>query len=123
MNSIENALAKMNDVTGFMGAIALLPTGEELAQVGPASLNLAEVGAIANDVLLRAHSASNLMEVGDNNVAVEMEAERALILLRCLSNNMGVHMHLCFVMEKKANIGMAKIWLNKITKELIRVIS
>ena len=123
MRGIETALAKMNDVTGFMGAIALLPTGEELAQVGPSSLKLTEVGAISNDVLLRAHSSARLMDVGDSNIAVELEAERALILLSCLSTHSGVHIHLCFVMTKTANIGMAKIWLGRVKKEITKIMN
>lgn len=123
MQGIERALSEMRQVTGFRGGIVILPSGEELAQVGPASLKLAEIGAIANDVLLRARSAAKLMDVGDKNVAIEMIAQNARILLRCLGSDSDLHVHLCFVMEKDANIGMAKIWIKKISKKILAVMS
>ena len=125
MSKLEEILDKLSDVDGFMAAGVFTPNGEIAAQVNKANVKIAEIGSIANDVLLKAQKATDVMDVGRGNV-VHVEAPKAHVIARCLNENTDfsqtesgkVHVHMVLMMDRDANLAMGKMKLEAIIGEV-----
>lgn len=125
MGKLEDTLSKLREIEGFMAVGVFTPNGEMAAQVNTANLKLAEVGSLANDVLLKAQKATDVMNVGRGQV-VHIDAPKAHIIARCLneaddfsqSQAGKAHVHLIMLMAKDANLAMGKIKLESIIHEV-----
>lgn len=125
MGKLEDTLGKLRDIEGFMAVGVFTPNGEMAAQVNTANLKLAEVGSLANDVLLKAQKATDVMNVGRGQV-VHVEAPKAHIIARCLNESDDfsqsqagkAHIHLIMLLAKDANLAMGKIKLESIIHEV-----
>ncbi|MCK4508246.1 MAG: response regulator [Desulfuromonadales bacterium] len=120
-NNMKESLARLKDLDGFIAAGAFSAEGEMLAEVSSSDMHLAEVGALANDVLLKAQKSTDIMGVGRGNV-VHIAAPKANILVRCLNENTDyssneagrAHVHLVLVMEADGNIALGKMLVEKV---------
>ncbi len=125
MQQIEENLAKLKDVEGFLAVGVFTPNGEMAAQVNNSGLKIEEIGALANDVLLKAQKATDLMDVGRGQT-VHVEAPKAHIIARCLNENTDfsvteagkAHIHVVMVISKDGNLAMAKMKLNSVIGEV-----
>ena len=125
MAQIDEILGKLMDVEGFMAVGVFTPNGEMAAQVNNSGIKLAEVGSLANDVLLKAQKATGLMDVGRGQT-VHIEAPKAHIFARCLNENADfstteagkAHVHLVLILAKDGNLAMAKIKLGSVIQEV-----
>jgi len=125
MAKLEDILGKLKDIDGFMGAGVFTPNGEMAGQVNISSLKLAEIGSIANDVLLKAQKATDIMHVGRGNM-VHVESPKAHIFARCLNENTDfsqtesgkAHVHMVMLLEKDGNLAMGKIKLESVIGEI-----
>ncbi len=125
MAQIDEILGKLKEVEGFMAVGVFTPNGEMAAQVNNSSIKLAEVGSLANDVLLKAQKATGLMDVGRGQI-VHIEAPKAHIFARCLNENADfsateagkAHVHIVLLIEKDGNLAMAKIKLGSVIQEV-----
>jgi len=125
MSNMQEILSRAKDVDGFVAIGAFSPQGELLGEVTTAGNQLAELGALANDVLLKAQKSTDIMGVGRGN-QVHIEAPKANILVRCLNENTDfaatesgrAHLHMVYVLEKEGNIALAKMKLESIIQEL-----
>ena len=125
MAQTDEILARLKDVEGFMAVGVFTPNGEMAAQVNNSGIKLAEVGSLANDVLLKAQKATGLMDVGRGQV-VHIEAPKAHIFARCLNENADfsaseagkAHVHVVLIMEKDGNLAMAKMKLGSVIQEV-----
>jgi CheY-like chemotaxis protein len=125
MAEMTEVLEKFKSVEGFQAAGAFSPQGEMVASMNPAGIKLDELGALANDVLLKAQKATEIMNVGRGQV-VHVEAPKAHVLARCLNeatdfaaNTAGrAHVHMVVILEKDANVAMAKMKLDGIIQEI-----
>lgn len=125
MSNLEETLNKLRDVEGFMAIGVFTPNGEMAAQVTTANLKLAEIGSLANDVLLKAQKATDVMNVGRGQV-VHIEAPKAHVIARCLNEaddfsqtQAGkAHIHLILLLSKDANLAMGKIKLESIIHQV-----
>jgi len=125
MSQIEDALAKFREVEGFNAVGVFSPQGEMLAEVNGSGLKMDELGALANDVLLKAQKVTEIMGVGRGQT-VQIEAPKANLVARCLNeaNEFSettaghAHLHMVLAMSKEGNLGMAKIRMNSIIQEL-----
>jgi len=116
MNEI---LEKLKAVDGFIAAGAFSPQGEMVAEVNTGQ-SLAELGALANDVLLKSQKTTDIMGVGRGNM-IHITAPRANILVRCLNENTDfaanepgrAHVHMVLVLEPEGNLALAKMRLEK----------
>ncbi|MCP3901724.1 MAG: hypothetical protein GY707_18600, partial [Desulfobacteraceae bacterium] len=123
--TMESSLEKFTVVSGFLAAGAFSPNGEVVAEVNASGIKLAEIGALANDVLLKAQKATEIMEVGRGQM-VHVEAPKAHIFARCLnesddysSTDSGkAHVHMVIIIKSDGNIAMAKMKLEAIIKEV-----
>ena len=125
MASIKETLEKFKAVDGFMAAGAFSPNGELVTELNVAGINIAELGALANDVLLKAQKATEIMGVGRGQL-VHVEAPKAHIFARCLNESTDyavtssgrAHVHLVIVVDKEGNVAMAKMRLENIIMEI-----
>ena len=125
MSNLDETLGKLRDIEGFMAVGVFTPNGEMAAQVTAANLKLAEIGSLANDVLLKAQKATDVMNVGRGQV-VHIEAPKAHIIARCLNEAEDfsqtqagkAHIHLIVLMSRDANLAMAKIKLDSIIHQV-----
>lgn len=123
--NMQEVLGKAKDVSGFVAVGAFSAHGELLAEVSNSGTNLAEMGALANDVLLKAQKSTDVMGVGRGNL-VHIEAPGAHVLVRCLneSSDFGAseaghaHVHVVLVMEPDGNMAMGKMRINSLINEL-----
>lgn len=125
MASIKESLEKFKAVDGFMAAGAFSPNGELVTELNAAGVNIAELGALANDVLLKAQKATEIMGVGRGQL-VHIEAPKAHIFTRCLNESTDyavtssgrAHVHLVIVVDREGNVAMAKMRLENIIMEI-----
>jgi CheY-like chemotaxis protein len=125
MSKIDDSLNKLRDIEGFMAVGVFTPNGELAASVTSTNIKLAEIGSLANDVLLKAQKATDLMNVGRGQL-VHVEAPKAHIIARCLNeaDNFSdtqagkAHIHLVLMLTKDANLAMGKIKLESIIHEV-----
>ena len=122
---VEQALAKLKDIDGFIGVGAFTAQGELVTSLSTTNTKLAEIGALANDVLLKAQKATDVMGVGRGQM-VHIEAPKAHILARCLNENVEfsqsssgkAHVHMVLVLDQEANLGLAKMRLSSVIQEV-----
>lgn len=125
MASIKESLEKFKAVDGFMAAGAFSPNGELVAELNVAGVNIAELGALANDVLLKAQKATEIMGVGRGQL-VHIEAPKAHVFARCLNEATDfaatsagrAHVHMVIVVDKEGNVAMSKMRLENIIMEV-----
>ncbi len=125
MGQLEDILNKLRDIEGFMAVGVFTPNGEMAAQVNTANLKLAEIGSLANDVLLKAQKATDVMNVGRGQI-VHIEAPKAHVIARCLNEaddfsetQAGkAHIHLIMLLSKDANLAMGKIKLESVIHQV-----
>jgi CheY-like chemotaxis protein len=125
MANMEEVMQKLKDVSGFLAVGAFSPQGEMLGSVASAGMNLGELGALANDVLLKAQKSTDIMGVGRGNM-VHITAPKANILVRCLNENTDfsanepgrAHVHMVLILEAEGNLAMGKMQLEKVIQEL-----
>ena len=119
---IQENLKELAAIDGFVGAGMFTPAGESLAiLVADDKMNIKDVGALANNVLMNAQKASLDMGQGRGQ-QVHVECEHAHILVRCLNEGTDplksqpgkAHIHLVLVLADEGSIGMAKMKLNKV---------
>ena len=125
MASMEEIMGKLKDINGFRAVGTFTAQGEMLAEVTTTGTSLAEVGAVANDILLKAQKETDIMGVGRGNL-VHIAAPKAHILSRCLNENTDyaanepgrAHIHMVLLLEPDGNLAMAKMQLEKVEQEL-----
>lgn len=124
MSALDETMAKLAEVEGFMAVGIFTPNGEMAAQLNKSGLKLEEIGSLANEVLLKAQKATELMDVGRGQL-VHVEAPKAHIIARCLNENTDftateagkAHLHMVLILAKDGNLAMAKMKLASIIQE------
>lgn len=125
MGKLEETLGRLGEVEGFMAVGVFTPNGEMAAQVNSSGMKLAEIGSMANDVLLKAQKATKVMNVGRGHL-VHIEAPSAHIIARCHNesdkfddNEAGkAHIHMVMLINKDGNLAMAKIKMESVIGEV-----
>ena len=118
-------MEKFKDVDGFEAVGVFSANGEMVAEVNVSNYKLEELGALANDILLKAQKTSETMGVGRGNM-VHITAPKAQIVARCLneatdfaaSSSGRAHIHMVLVLGQEGNLAMGKMKLNAIIQEL-----
>jgi CheY-like chemotaxis protein/predicted regulator of Ras-like GTPase activity (Roadblock/LC7/MglB family) len=124
MAKIEETLGRLKDVEGFMAVGIFTSNGEMAAQVNNSGIKIAEIGSLANDVLLKAQKATGMMDVGRGQT-VHIEAPKAHIIAQCYNENADfsvteagkAHIHLVLLLAKDGNLAMAKMKLGSVIQE------
>ncbi len=125
MKAIQDALEKLKEVDGFMAVGVFSPNGEMAAQVNSTGVKIEELGALANEVLLKAQKATEMMQVGRGQI-VHVEAPKAHVIARCLNEATDfsttaagrAHVHMVLILAKECNLAMAKMKLGSVIQEV-----
>jgi CheY-like chemotaxis protein/predicted regulator of Ras-like GTPase activity (Roadblock/LC7/MglB family) len=125
MAEIKEILEKFKSVDGFQAVGVFSPQGELVAEVNTSGHKLSELGALANDVLLKAQKTTEIMGVGRGNM-VHIQAPKAQIVTRCLNeatdfsatNSGRAHIHMVLVIEAEGSLAMGKMKMDAVIQEL-----
>jgi len=125
MASVKEILEKFKMVDGFQAVGAFSPNGEMVAECNVAGVNLAELGALANDVLLKAQKTTEIMNVGRGQM-VHVEAPKAHVICRCLNEATDfsatatgrAHVHMVLIISTDGNLAMGKMKISSAIQEL-----
>lgn len=125
MADINEVLEKFKVIDGFQAVGAFSPNGEMVAECNENGSNLAEMGALANDVLLKAQKTTEVMNVGRGQL-VHVEAPKSHVICRCLNeatdfaaNAAGrAHVHMVLILEKEGNVAMGKMKITSAIQEI-----
>ena len=125
MSDINEVLEKFKVIDGFQAVGAFSPNGEMVAECNVNGTNLAEMGALANDVLLKAQKTTEVMNVGRGQL-VHVEAPKSHVICRCLNeatdfaaNTAGrAHVHMVLILEKEGNVAMGKMKITSAIQEI-----
>ncbi len=125
MADIKEVLEKFKVIDGFQAVGAFSPNGEMVAECNVNGSNLAEMGALANDVLLKAQKTTEVMNVGRGQL-VHVEAPKSHVICRCLNeatdfaaNAAGrAHVHMVLILEKEGNVAMGKMKITSAIQEI-----
>lgn len=126
MAKMNEVLGKLKVVGGFLAVGVFSPNGEMVAEVNAAGINIGELGAIANDVLLKAQKATEMMNVGRGQV-VHVESPKVHIIARCLNEATDfattstgrAHVHMVLILDKEdGNLAFGKMKMQNIIHEL-----
>jgi CheY-like chemotaxis protein len=125
MSDINEVLEKFKVVDGFQAVGAFSPNGEMVAECNVNGINLAEMGALANDVLLKAQKTTEVMNVGRGQL-VHVEAPKSHVICRCLNEATDfastasgrAHVHMVLILEKEGNVAMGKMKISSAIQEV-----
>lgn len=125
MAEMKEVLEKFKMIDGFQAVGAFSPSGELVAECNMNGKNLAELGALANDVLLKAQKTTEIMQVGRGQL-VHVEAPKAHVICRCLneatdfaSSTAGrAHVHMVLILDKEGNVAMGKMKMTSVIQEI-----
>ena len=125
MAEIKEVLEKFKVVDGFQAVGAFSPNGEMVAECNVAGIKLGELGALANDVLLKAQKTTEIMNVGRGQM-VHVEAPKAHVICRCLNEATDfsstasgrAHVHMVLILGTEGNVAMGKMKMNAVIQEL-----
>jgi CheY-like chemotaxis protein/predicted regulator of Ras-like GTPase activity (Roadblock/LC7/MglB family) len=125
MANIQEVLEKFKVVDGFEAVGAFSANGEMVAECNVNGTNLAELGALANDVLLKAQKTTEIMKVGRGQL-VHVEAPKAHVICRCLneatdfaaSASGRAHVHMVLILNKDGNVAMGKMKISSVIQEV-----
>lgn len=125
MANVNEILEKFKMVDGFQAVGAFSPNGEMVAECNVAGINLAELGALANDVLLKAQKTTEIMNVGRGQM-VHVEAPKAHVICRCLNEATDfsatatgrAHVHMVLILNTEGNLAMGKMKITSAIQEM-----
>ncbi len=126
MVDIKEILEKFKVVDGFQAVGAFSPNGEMVAEYNINGSNLQEMGALANDVMLKAQKTTEIMNVGRGQL-VHVEAPKAHVICRCLneatdyatSASGRAHVHMVLILEREGNVAMGKMKITSAIQEIV----
>ena len=125
MAEVKEILEKFKSIDGFQAVGVFSPQGEMVAELNSTGHKLAELGALANDVLLKAQKTTEIMGVGRGNM-VHIQAPKAQIITRCLNEATDfsstasgrAHIHMVLIMDQEGNLAMGKMKIDAVIQEL-----
>ncbi len=125
MADINEVLEKFKVIDGFQAVGAFSPNGEMVAECNVNGTNLAEMGALANDVLLKAQKTTEVMNVGRGQL-VHVEAPKSHVICRCLNEATDfastasgrAHVHMVLILDREGNVAMGKMKISSAIQEI-----
>jgi CheY-like chemotaxis protein len=128
MGEIQEVLEKFKDINGFRAIGVFSPSGEMAGEYNVSGLSLADLGALANDVLLKAQKTCELMGIGRGSL-VHIQAPKAQIIARCLNEATDytatasgrAHIHMVLILDAEGNLAMGKMKLEAAIQEIAAV--
>jgi len=81
-----------------------------------------ESAATFNEVFRRAHRASHGLNLGNTEV-MEIQMEQSIVLMACSGEEERVYIHIFAIFAKNGNIGLGKIAIQKILRQVTQMLS
>lgn len=125
MSDMKSILEKFKVIDGFQAVGVFSPDGEMVANYNASQIPLAEIGALANDILLKAQKTTETMGVGRGQM-VHVEAPKGHVICRCLNEGTDfttsvsgrAHLHLVLLISSDGNVALGKMKANSAIQEL-----
>lgn len=125
MVDIERELQELGNAEGFMAVGVFSPQGGMISEYNPTGQRIAQISALANDVLLASQKATEIMGVGRGNM-IHIETPEAQVIACCLNETTDgavtkkgkAYFYMVLVMKKEGNIVMGKAKMKGLIKEL-----
>lgn len=125
---IGKLLQKVQQIEGFLAVGLFMPGGAMIAELNKSGMQVQDFGGIANDVLLKAQLATEIIGLGVCDV-IHIDAPQAHVLVRCHNDSddpevvakEGTHIHMLLIMKKQGNLGMGKFVLSSVVAEIAAV--
>ncbi len=123
---MQEVLEGLKKIKGFMAVGVFSSDGELMAELSMTNdMHLGEVGAMTNDILLKAQEETDIMGVGRGSM-IHIAAPKAHLLMRCLNENTDfhssepgrAHVHLLLALEADGNIALGKMQMEKVIQQL-----
>ncbi len=115
----ETILDDLRGITGYLGAAISNYTGELLitdtAKVGG---SLEEASLTFNDAFRNLHTIGKKLNLGAAH-AVEVELEKATVVMLCSGEDSRVHLHAFAIFKKDGSVALAKMELRKILEKAV----
>lgn len=129
MSQFISMLEKLKAVEGFQAVGIFSPEGEKIAELNPAGFDIAEFGALINDVLIRSEKAAAAMGMGNGRM-VHMETASTHIIVRQMyemdeldeSPAQEPLFHTMLILKKGGNLAMGKIKMESVNKDIARIL-
>jgi hypothetical protein len=117
MMSILKKLELFRELNGYLGVSVFSPDGNMLGGVTEVSgMNFEIAGSLIHDAYLFTQNKSQ--EAGFGNAEMlQIETDRGIVLVKCFKEN-NRHFHTILVIQRDANVALAKVMMNKVTDVL-----
>jgi len=121
---MQETLEKLREIDGYIASAILDASGEIIFKdqgnlvKGDVDRELITLNALFN----KSKEVSKSLNLGSVST-MNFEAENAIALMFCSGEDKRVHIHLVLILEKNANIGLAKLISNQVMKDMIEQLS
>ncbi len=121
--ALETILENLRSINGYKASALMNFTGEILAADSVDSeVELANVGAVFNDIFRSSHEAAGKVGLQVCN-ELTMKTPNGLVIMACSGVDSPVHFHLIVVMDKDGNQALAKMQLDKMIPKFMDELS
>lgn len=121
--ALEKNIESLRGINGYKAAALMNFTGEILAADSvDGQVDLANVGAVFNDIFRAAHEAAGSVGLDVCN-ELTIKTPNGLIIMTCSGIGAPVHFHLIAVLDKDGNQALAKMKLDKLIPIIMEELS
>ncbi len=125
MQQITDCLDKFKMIEGFQAVGVFTPNGEIVAESSSNGMNLSEIGALANDILLKSQKTTEIMDIGRGQ-QIHVETGKAHLIARSLNEATDfsvtspgkAHIHMVLILNRDSNLAMGKMKLESVIQEV-----
>ncbi len=115
----KSAFDELSKVTGYLGAVISDYTGDILVSDTEKLKKLNETSIYFNESFRTFHDVTAKLGLGHTHV-MDVEADKADILMMCSGADNRVHLHAFVILEKGSSLALAKIELQKILEDAVK---
>lgn len=123
--AIKDLLETFRQVDGFLGAAVFAPDGSPVETLTAGKIDIAAVGALANNALLNAQKATDQMGIGRGNFVV-IKAPQGQVVMRCYNEATDfsttaagkAHFHTVVALSADGNVGLTGMLMDKVVSQI-----
>jgi len=114
----ESIFSELSKINGYLGAVLSDYTGEVLVSDTAKLKKLNETSVYFNESFRTLHDVTKKLGLGHAHV-MDVDADKAEILMMCSGVENRVHLHAFVIMEKGSSTALAKIELKNILDKAV----
>lgn len=127
--AIKDFLETFRQVDGFLGAAVFAADGSPVETLTAGKIDIAAVGALANNALLNAQKATDQMGIGRGNFVV-IKAPQGQVVMRCYNEATDfattaagkAHFHTVVALSADGNVGLTGMLMDKVVTQIADVL-